>query len=166
MVTSSVPTLRSLFIRRKPSTSTYEMQHDYPSSRAKGYGNSSNMKSQITSKGYSGPESSEENILPIQSQAVLKSTTYTVSYEVDPKSPAWDLGVLFYDILKMIWLNEDLSRRWTPLAMHCTLLSLDSTSNRGGLLKRENEWFARQFPWKALIGYVLQTKILGYDTWR
>lgn len=88
MVTSSVPTLRSLFVRRKPSTSTYEMQNDYPSSRAKGYGINSNMKSQITSKGYPGPESSEENILPLQSQAVLKSTTYTVAYEVDPKSLA------------------------------------------------------------------------------
>ena len=62
------------------------MQGDYPS-QAKGYGINSNMKSQATSKGYSGPESSEENILPIQSQAVLKSTTYTVAYEVDSKSP-------------------------------------------------------------------------------
>jgi hypothetical protein len=86
MITSSIPILRSLFVRRKPSTSTYEMQNGYPT-RNKSYGMNSNLKSQITSRGYPGPEStSEENILPVSSKAVLKSTSYSVAYEVDQKS--------------------------------------------------------------------------------
>ncbi|KAF8850281.1 hypothetical protein BDZ45DRAFT_731650 [Acephala macrosclerotiorum] len=85
MVTSSVPMLRSLFVRQKPSTSSYEMQSDYPSRGAtKGYGINSHIKSQITSRGYPDPDASEEDILPMQGNAaaIAKSTTYEVAYEV------------------------------------------------------------------------------------
>jgi hypothetical protein len=85
IIASSVPMLRSLFISQKPSKSSYEMHsHDYPS---RGATKASGMKSEITSRGYSGAESSEENILPLQGKdTIAKSTSYTVAYEITPDS--------------------------------------------------------------------------------
>jgi len=87
MIASSIPMLRSLFIAQKPS---YEMHSsDYPSrSATKGSG----VKSQVTTRGYHGPDSSEENILPVQGVqgriGIAKSTTYTVNYETKPDAKA------------------------------------------------------------------------------
>lgn len=61
------------------------MQNDYANRGAtKGYSVNSRNKSQITSRGYPDPGSSEENILPVQGNvsAIAKSTTYEVAYEV------------------------------------------------------------------------------------
>jgi hypothetical protein len=73
-------------MKKKPSTS-YEMQNDYPSrDAAKGYGVKSYVNSCTVSKINSGPDSSEENILPMQSHSpqrvIAKSTSYSVDYEV------------------------------------------------------------------------------------
>ena len=98
------------------------MQNDYPSrNNTKGYGLNSNMRSQITSRAYPDPDSSEENILPIQSKAVLKSTTYTVAYEVDPKTPAWVWRYIFYEDLECLRFDLIVAETKTPCC--CTLFS-------------------------------------------
>jgi hypothetical protein len=87
MITSSVPMIRSLFVHKKQPSSSYEMRSDYPSrGAAKGYGAQSYVNSRTVSKIHPGPESSEENILPMQSHppqsSIAKSTSYSVDYEL------------------------------------------------------------------------------------
>ncbi|TVY56509.1 hypothetical protein LSUE1_G008985, partial [Lachnellula suecica] len=92
MITSSVPTLRSLFVRPKPATGwTYEMQHQYPkgsngTSKSSGTTKSSSntRKSKVVSKAYAGAESSGENIVQSQKgvprDAIVKETQFEVAY--------------------------------------------------------------------------------------
>jgi hypothetical protein len=87
MTTSSVPMIRSLFVRKKQPSYSYEMRSDYPSRGAtKGYGVQSYVNSRAASKNHPGPDSSEENILPMQSHppqsVIAKSTSYSVDYEL------------------------------------------------------------------------------------
>jgi hypothetical protein len=85
IIAASVPMLRSLFLSRKPSTSSYEMQSDYhKNGGSKPYSNAG-VRSHITSRAYPAPGSSEENILPVErNQSIAKSITYTVEYEITP----------------------------------------------------------------------------------
>jgi len=59
------------------------MQNDYPSSGAtRRYTAKSNVKSQITSKGYPAGDSSEENILHIQgNKDIMKSNSFSIQFE-------------------------------------------------------------------------------------
>ena len=63
------------------------MRSGYPSrGAAKGYGVQSYVNSRAASKIHPGPDSSEENILPMQSHppqsVIAKSTSYSVDYEL------------------------------------------------------------------------------------
>ncbi|TVY36794.1 hypothetical protein LOCC1_G005660 [Lachnellula occidentalis] len=88
MITSSVPTLRPLFVRRKRNTFSYEME-DYAerSIASKGLDRRSKTRSQVMSRGYASMESSEETIImsfPSPPKgAILKETRYEVTHEFE-----------------------------------------------------------------------------------
>lgn len=88
IIAASVPAVRSLFMSRVPKKSSYEMHSDYHRNGSKLYGNGNHFGVRShTSKVYPAPESSEENILPVQgTRDIAKSTSYTVSYEITPDS--------------------------------------------------------------------------------
>ncbi|TVY14099.1 hypothetical protein LARI1_G007616 [Lachnellula arida] len=98
IITSSIPTLRPLFVRPKRNTSSYEMQNDYSAgSRAsKVLDPRSKIRSQVISRGYATMESSEDDIMPFPSPpkgAILKETRYEVShgFESDGKDDKKDV---------------------------------------------------------------------------
>ncbi|TVY88724.1 hypothetical protein LAWI1_G005141 [Lachnellula willkommii] len=83
IITSSIPTLRPLFVRPKRNTSSYEMQNDYSAgSRAsKVLDPRSKIRSQVISRGYATMESSEDDIMPFPSPpkgAILKETSQII----------------------------------------------------------------------------------------